>query len=47
MTNNILSFFREINSFIYNVKHLSISQWDVENLTQKEGLHNHNQRQIR
>ena len=47
MTNNIINFFHGLNSFIYDVKHVSISQWDVENFVQPEDIHNNSQRQLR
>jgi hypothetical protein len=47
MMSNINNFICAIASFIYDVKHVSMSQWDVENLTQNEVNDNHVKRQLR
>lgn len=44
MIKNILDSFRSIGTMVYEIKHLSISQWDVEN---KEEIHVIDSRQIR
>ncbi len=47
MINNIIKSLAEMASFIYGVKHVSNSQWDVENIHQVETIYNHDKRQLR
>jgi hypothetical protein len=43
----ISNFLGEQFFFIYQLKHISISQWDVENTTKMDAIEQHSQRQLR
>jgi hypothetical protein len=47
MTSKITKFICSITSFIYEVKHVAISQWEVENTLQAAPSHYHDKRQQR
>lgn len=47
MTSKITKFICSVASFIYEVRHIAISQWEVENTLQAETSHFHDKRQPR